>query len=62
MEGLESLQNIVTPEMVIGAVRSPEQEALLPFLEALVAIIIGFVDFTMDQIGNNLDLFVLDDD
>ena len=34
--------------------RSPEQEALLPFLEALVAIIIGFVDFTMDQIGNNL--------
>ena len=54
LEGLESLQNIVTPEMVIGAVRSPEQEALLPFLEALVAIIIGFVDFTMDQIGNNL--------
>ena len=54
LEGLESLQNIVTPEMVIGAVRSPEQEALLPFLEALIAIIIGFVDFTMDQIGNNL--------
>ena len=54
LEGLESLQNILTPEMVIGAVRSPEQEALLPFLEALVAIIIGFVDFTMDEIGNDL--------
>ncbi len=54
LEGLESLQNILTPEMVIGAVRSPEQEALLPFLEAIVAIIIGFVDFTMDEIGNDL--------
>tara|TARA_B110000014_G_scaffold30482_1_gene19029 strand:- start:6065 stop:7234 length:1170 start_codon:yes stop_codon:yes gene_type:complete len=54
LEGLASLQNILNPEMVLGAVRSPQQEALLPYLEALVAVIIGFVDYTMDQIGNDL--------
>jgi putative hydrolase len=54
LEGLASLQNVLNPEMVLGAVRSPQQEALLPYLEALVAIIIGFVDYTMDQIGTDL--------
>ena len=54
LEGLASLQNVLNPEMVLGAVRSPQQEALLPYLEALVAVIIGFVDHTMDQIGNDL--------
>ena len=54
LEGLASLENVLNPEMVLGAVRSPQQEALLPHLEALVAVIIGFVDYTMDQIGNDL--------
>ena len=54
LEGLASLENVLNPEMVLGAVRSPQQEALLPYLEALVAVIIGFVDYTMDQIGNDL--------
>ena len=54
LEGLASLQNVLNPEMVLGAGRSPQQEALLPYLEALVAVIIGFVDYTMDQIGNDL--------
>ena len=54
LEGLASLQNVLNPEMVLGAVRSPQQEALLPYLEALVAVIIGLVDHTMDQIGNDL--------
>ena len=54
LEGLASLQNVLNPEMVLGAVRSPQQEALLPYLEALVAVVIGFVDYTMDQIGNDL--------
>jgi len=54
LEGLASLQNVLNPEMVLSAVRSPQQEALLPYLEALIAVIIGFVDYTMDQIGNDL--------
>jgi len=54
LEGLASLENVLNPEMVLSAVRSPQQEALLPHLEALVAVIIGFVDYTMDQIGNDL--------
>ena len=54
LEDLASFENVLNPEMVLGAVRSPQQEALLPYLEALVAVIIGFVDYTMDQIGNNL--------
>jgi len=54
LEGLASLENVLNPEMVLGAVRSPQQETLLPYLEALVAVIIGFVDYTMDQIGNDL--------
>ena len=42
------------PEMVLGAVRSPDQEALLPHLEALVAVVIGYVDHVMDDIGGTL--------
>ena len=53
-ENLASLQEFLNPEKILNAVRSPEQEALLPYLEALVAVIIGFVDHTMDQIGNEL--------
>lgn len=53
-EALASLQGILDPESVLSAVRSPEQLALLPHLEALVAVVIGFVDHTMDQIGDGL--------
>jgi putative hydrolase len=42
------------PEVVLGAVQSPEQRALLPRLEALVTAIVGYVDFIMDGIGASL--------
>ena len=48
------IQQMLDPEMVLGAVRSPTQEALLPRLEALVAVVIGYVDHTMDEIGGRL--------
>jgi putative hydrolase len=41
-----------SPEMLLGALRSPAQEALLPELGALVAVIVGYVDHVMDQIGS----------
>jgi uncharacterized protein (DUF2342 family) len=42
------------PEVVLGAIQSPAQRALLPQLEALVCTVVGFVDVTMDQIGGGL--------
>jgi|TARA_B100001971_G_scaffold170935_1_gene163124 putative hydrolase len=48
------LQQVMSPDLVLGAVRSPEQEALLPRIEALVAVIIGYADHFMDDIGGRL--------
>jgi putative hydrolase len=42
------------PEVVLGAVRSPEQEEVLPLLEALVTVVGGYVDHIMDRIGGTL--------
>ena len=53
-EVLADLQRMLDPDTVLGAVRSPEQEALLPHLEALVAAIVGYVDHVMDSIGATL--------
>ena len=53
-EALARLQEALDPEMVLGAVRSLDQEALLPHLEALVAVVIGYVDHVMDDIGGTL--------
>ncbi len=54
-EGLAGLQEaFADPEAVLGAVQSPEQRELLPHLEALVAVVIGYVDHVMDGIGTSL--------
>jgi len=53
-EMLARLQDALDPEAVLGAVRSPEQEAILPRLEALVAVVIGVVDHVMDAVGVGL--------
>ncbi len=52
---LERLQaSLQDPDLVLGAIRSPEQDALLPELEALVAVIVGYVDHTVDQVAGEL--------
>lgn len=54
-EALAELQSSLTdPDLILGAVRSPEQEAIQPELTALVAAITGYVDWVMDTIGSNL--------
>ncbi len=53
-EAIAQLQGMLDPEAVLGAVRSPEQEELLPRIEALVAVLIGFVDHVMDETGGRL--------
>lgn len=52
MAGLQSMFN--DPEAILGAVQSPAQRELLPHLDALVAVIIGYVDHVMDSIGGGL--------
>ena len=42
------------PAIMLGAVRSPEQEALAPRLDALVAVVIGYVDHVVDQAAARL--------
>lgn len=36
------------PEVLLGAIRSPAQHALLPELAAFVAVLVGYVDHVMD--------------
>jgi putative hydrolase len=42
------------PAALLGALQSPAQRALLPRIEALVAAVVGYVDWVMDEVGTNL--------
>jgi putative hydrolase len=55
MSGLNDIQQFFgDPELLLGAIQSPAQRDLLPRLEALVAVIVGYVDHLMDDIGQGL--------
>ena len=52
---LEGLQDVLgDPEVVLGAIQTDAQRAMLPRLESLVAVIVGYVDHVMDAIGGGL--------
>jgi putative hydrolase len=52
---LAGLQEIMgSPEVILGAITSPEQDALRPQLEALVAVVVGVVDHVLDVVGAKL--------
>ena len=52
LSGLDSLFG--DPEALLGAVRSPAQEQLLPELHGLVAVITGVVDHYVDEASRSL--------
>jgi putative hydrolase len=53
--GIADLQQVLgDPEVLLGAIQSPAQRALLPRLDALVATIIGYVDHTVDVAARGL--------
>jgi putative hydrolase len=52
--GNELQQMFANPEALLGAVQSAEQRALLPRLDALVAVVVGFVDHTLDHTARGL--------
>ena len=49
MAGLQSA--FADPEVLLGATRSPTQDALVPQLDALVALVVGVTDHVMDSVG-----------
>lgn len=52
---LAGIQNMFSDPMVLmGAVRSQEQEVLAPFLDARVAAISGYVDYVVDTVSARL--------
>jgi len=54
-DSLSSLQSVLgDPEIILGAIQSPAQRRLLPQITALVTVIAGYVDWTMDSIGRGL--------
>jgi len=42
------------PELLLGAMRTPQQDQVLPRLEALVTVILGWVDHHLERIGSKL--------
>jgi putative hydrolase len=55
LSALDNMQQLFgDPEVLLGAIQSPAQRDLLPRLEALVAVIVGYVDHVMDEIGQGL--------
>ncbi|WP_419918354.1 zinc-dependent metalloprotease [Candidatus Poriferisocius sp.] len=54
-DSLSSLQSVLgDPQVILGAIQSPNQRVLLPEITALVTVITGYVDWTMDSIGHGL--------
>jgi putative hydrolase len=52
---LANLQEVMgSPDVILGAITSPEQDALRPQLEAVVAVIVGVVDHVVDVVGGEL--------
>jgi uncharacterized protein (DUF2342 family) len=49
---MQAMQRALSdPEVLLGAVRSPEQIALAPVLDAATAAVVGFVDYTVDSVA-----------
>lgn len=52
---LAGLQQLIgTPEVILGAITSAEQQSLRPQLDALVAAVEGVVDHVLDVVGGKL--------
>ncbi len=55
LSDLSGLQHLLSdPEVLLGAEITDEQHALRPRIDALVAVVEGYVDVVMDQVGERL--------
>jgi putative hydrolase len=52
---MEAMQRLAgEPDVLLGAMRSDEQLALVPELDSLIAVIEGYVDHVVDRVGGRL--------
>jgi len=52
MDAMQSLQAVLgDPEVLLGAVRSAEQDELQPELDTVVSLVLGWADHLADQVG-----------
>ncbi|MFL6207122.1 MAG: zinc-dependent metalloprotease [Acidimicrobiales bacterium] len=52
---LSNLQEAIgSPDVILGAITSPEQESIRPALEAIVSVVVGVVDHVVDVVGSQL--------
>ena len=47
-------QALSDPELLLGAVTSPEQRAMRPQLDAIVAVVVGYTDWVVDAVSVRL--------
>ena len=54
-DGMEELQRLIAdPDVVLGAIRSDAQRALIVEIDAIVSLVEGYVDWVVDSIGARL--------
>ncbi len=54
-DAMARIQGVFSDPMVLmGAMRSPEQEAMAPLLDARIAAISGYIDFVVDSVSSRL--------
>ena len=54
-ESMSKLQDTFgNPEVMLGAIRSDAQREILPYIDAIVVTIEGYVDWVLDTIGSRL--------
>lgn len=54
-DGIASIQELLSdPDVVLGAIRSPAQQELLPQLDAVICVVEGYVDWVLDGVGTKL--------
>lgn len=52
MQIMQSLQSVLgDPEVLLGAMRSPEQDRLQPHIDAVLSLVVGWADHIADQVG-----------
>jgi putative hydrolase len=55
MQVMQSLQSVLgDPEVLLGAMRSPEQDELQPYLDTVVSLVIGWTDHVSDAVGSRI--------
>lgn len=55
MQMMQSLQSVLgDPEVLLGAMRSPAQDELQPYLDTILSLVIGWTDHISDAVGSRI--------